>query len=408
MNYRLKLMRPMVLLIPWLVLAHGCGGGSVTTPSAPTVDPNSGLTQRPSNTTCLAGDSPGSQQPLGVQRAFASLSFNSPVALLQAPGNTQRWFVVEQGGTVRSFVNDPAVATSSLVVDLTARVVSGGETGLLGMAFHPNFPTDSRIYLSYTSGSAGLQSRISEFHSTDAGATIDPASERVLLSIDQPANNHNGGHLSFGPDGMLYAGFGDGGNGGDPWGSIGNGQNLQTLLGKMIRIDVSGSVGYGIPSDNPYAANPLCSTGAGAQSCPEIYAYGFRNPWRWNFDRGSGDLWVADVGQESWEEVDRVVRGGNYGWRCREGVHPYNTNCGPAANLIDPIAEYGHDVGSIDHRGIRVSRQRHCESGGALRIRRLRFRTHLEYRARCSAHASSVSGIRQRPADRLVCARCGG
>ncbi len=283
-----------------------------------------------------------------MQRAFAALSFNSPVSLLQAPGNPQRWYVVEQGGTIRSFANDPSAATSSLVLDITARVASGGETGLLGLAFHPNFPTDPRVYLSYTSGSAPLQSRISEFRSNDSGVTIDPSSEKILLSIDQPAANHNGGHLSFGPDGLLYAGFGDGGSGGDPWGLIGNGQNLQTLLGKIIRLDVtgvSGNAAYRIPSDNPYAGNPLCSAGSGAQNCPEIYAYGLRNPWRWNFDRSNGDLWVADVGQGEWEEVDRVVRGGNYGWRCREGAHPYNTDCGPAANLIDPIAEYGHDVG---------------------------------------------------------------
>lgn len=334
--------------ITWLLIATGCGGSSGTPPSVDVVDPNSGLSQRPSNTSCLAGDSPGSQQPLAVQRAFPALSFKSPVALLQAPGNPQRWYVVEQGGTVRSFANDASAATSTLVLDLTARVVSGGETGLLGVAFHPNFPTDPRVYVSYTGGSAPLQSRISEFRSNDAGATIDPSSERILLTIDQPAANHKGGHLSFGPDGFLYAGFGDGGNGGDPWGAIGNGQNLQTLLGKMIRIDVAGAtgtVGYQIPTDNPYAANPLCNAGGGAQNCPEVFAYGLRNPWRWNFDRETGDLWVGDVGQDAWEEVDRVVRGGNYGWRCREGAHVYNAECGPATNLIDPIAEYGHDVG---------------------------------------------------------------
>ncbi len=343
-----RVVFPGIVAFACLGVIAGCGGsgtgGAVVAP--PGV--NSGLTQRPTNATCRAGDAPGSQQSLAVQRAFASLSFSSPVLLLQAPGSTARWYVVEQGGTIRSFANDSAAATTALVLDIAAQVASGGETGLLGMAFHPNFPADPRVFLSYTSGTSPLQSRISEFRSSDAGMTLDPASERILLTIDQPASNHNGGNLSFGPDGFLYAGFGDGGSGGDPWGAIGNGQNLQTLLGKMIRIDVngaSGSTGYRIPADNPYAANAVCAAGSGAQNCPEIYAYGLRNPWRWSFDRSSGELWVADVGQDSWEEVDRVVRGGNYGWRCREGAHVYNADCGPAQNPIDPIAEYSHSEG---------------------------------------------------------------
>ncbi|MCS6947447.1 MAG: PQQ-dependent sugar dehydrogenase, partial [Steroidobacteraceae bacterium] len=141
----------------------------------------------------------------------------------------------------------------------------------------------------------------------------------------------------------------DGGSGGDPFGTIGNGQNLQTLLGKMLRIDISGSTGsvpYRVPAGNPFAGNPLCNQGAGTQNCPEIYAYGFRNPWRWSFDRDSGELWVGDVGQNAWEEIDKVVLGGNYGWRCREGAHPFNSNCGPATNLLDPVAEYGRAAGA--------------------------------------------------------------
>src|SRR5690606_9687045 len=177
-------------------------------------------------------------------------------------------------------------------------------------------------------------------------------SPRILLQVNQPASNHNGGHIAFGPDGLLYVGLGDGGSGGDPWGEIGNGQRLSTLLGKMLRIDVDGGTGgvpYGIPAGNPFAGNPSCSvdTGNFTHNCPEIYAYGLRNPWRWSFDTGSDELWLGDVGQGAWEEVDRIVAGGNYGWRCREGAHAYSADCGSnSASAIDPVAEYGRSAGN--------------------------------------------------------------
>lgn len=323
-------------------LAGGSGGGGGGAP------PLLGLDARPANTTCLAGEAPSTQVTLALQRAFGNLSFSAPVLLLQAPNSSARWYVVEQAGRVRVFDNDPAVPASTSFIDIASRVRSGGEMGLLGLAFHPQYPADPRVYLSYTTGSPQLVSRIAEFRSADGGQTLDPASERILLTVNQPETNHNGGHIAFGPDGMLYIGFGDGGGGGDPFGSIGNGQNLQTVLGKLLRIDVSGETGavrYRIPAGNPFAGNPPCSTGSGAQSCPEIYAIGLRNPWRWSFDRGSGELWLGDVGQNSWEEIDRIVPGGNYGWRCREGAHPFNGNCGAASNLIDPVAEYGRTAG---------------------------------------------------------------
>ena len=179
--------------------------------------------------------------------------------------------------------------------------------------------------------------------------TVDPDSEVILLTVPQPATNHNGGNIVFGPDGYLYIGLGDGGGGGDPWGPIGNGQDLRTLLGKILRIDVDGTTGsvrYRIPAGNPYAGNPLWDGGTCADECPEIYAYGFRNPWRWSFDRVGGELWVGDVGQDTLEEVDRVVAGGNYGWRCFEGTNAFNANCGPnAASSIPPIAQYGRTAG---------------------------------------------------------------
>ena len=229
-----------------------------------------GLDARPDNTTCLARDRPAQAVTLATERAFASLpAFSSPILLLQAPNDGARWFVVEQGGTVRVFDNQPTVTTSRSVVDISARVRSGGEQGLLGMAFHPGFPADPRVYLSYTNATNGLVSRVSEFRTRDGGATLDPASEVILLTVAQPATNHNGGHIAFGPDGFLYIGFGDGGSGGDPWGTIGNGQNLLTTLGKLLRIDVGGSTGgvpYRIPAGNPYAGNPLCNSGTGAQN----------------------------------------------------------------------------------------------------------------------------------------------
>jgi glucose/arabinose dehydrogenase len=263
-----------------------------------------------------------------------------PVSLQQAPGDSSRWFVVEQGGRVMTFANQANVATASAFVDISARLESGGEEGLLGLAFHPQYPTNPRVYLSYTARANTLVSRISEFQSTDGGATLNASTERVLLTVRQPEANHNGGNIAFGPDGFLYIGLGDGGSGGDPHGSIGNGQNLQALLGKLLRIDVnatSGGFNYAVPASNPHSANAFCgANGTGSQSCPEIYAYGFRNPWRWSFDRQSGELWLADVGQALWEEVDRVTLGGNFGWRCREGAHAYNSACGPATSLIDP------------------------------------------------------------------------
>lgn len=313
------------------------------------VTPISGLDARPANASCLAGEQPTAS--LAVNRVFPNLAFNAPLAMLQAPGDPSRWYVVEQGGRVRTFANVANVTTATTFVDISGRVNSGGERGLLGMAFHPDFPTDRRVFLSYTTTDPGpLTSRISSFRLAAGNATLDTGSEIVLLTVVQPESNHNGGHLAFGPDGFLYIGFGDGGGGGDGHGAIGNGQNLQTVLGKMLRIDVGGpaSTGYTIPAGNPFAATGgACTNGSTtAAQCREIHAYGFRNPWRWSFDRGGTHaLWVGDVGQSAWEEVDRVVAGGNYGWRCREGAHDFNLACGTLQPRLDPVAEYGHGAG---------------------------------------------------------------
>lgn len=323
-------------------------------PAPPAPPPSSGspgLDARPANSSCLAWERPTAGDAITLTR-YSTLTFTAPIAMLQAPGDATRWFVVEQAGRVRVFTaNNPTSA--STWIDIDDRVESGGEMGLLGMAFHPNFPTDPRVFLSYTAASP-RRSVISEFTLAAGGNAPDPASERVLMTIPQPESNHNGGGIAFSPsDGLLYIGIGDGGGANDDHPPIGNGQNLRTLLGKIIRIDVSntsGSVRYLIPPTNPYAASGAVCNAAdttSAPQCREIYAYGLRNPWRWSFDRSNGELWVADVGQGSREEVNRVVVGGNYGWRCREGTQPTSraAEC-PAGSTLDPITEYGRDLGA--------------------------------------------------------------
>jgi uncharacterized repeat protein (TIGR03806 family) len=327
--------------------------GSATTPEVPSGGVG-GLDSRPSNTTCLAWEQPDAGSTISLSQ-FTNLTFNMPVKMLQAPNSSQHWYVVQQLGLVRRFTGtNPSSATT--VLDITARTfsVSQSEAGLLGMAFHPNFPTDSRVFLYYID--RGLIGRLSAFTATvdsSGAATINAASEQVLLSINKDLDpnvsptaqdNHNGGDIAFGPDGYLYLGTGDGGGGGDPQESA---QRLTTLLGKMLRIRINApGAAYSIPSDNPFAGNAVCpSIARSSGNCPEIYAWGLRNPWRWSFDRGSGALWLADVGQGSYEEVNTIQRGGNYGWDCREGAHNFETTGCPGSGLTDPIAEYDHSQG---------------------------------------------------------------
>jgi uncharacterized repeat protein (TIGR03806 family) len=308
------------------------------TPKPPGVTPAPhGLDQRPSNTTCLARERPVENTGVATQQVFSKLTFSQPILVLQAPGESSRMFVVERGGVVRVFANDNAVATSSTFIDINTRVNSeaGDEAGLLGLAFHPQFATNREVFLSYTGfgGATNLRSVIARFKSTDNGVTLDPASEEILLTVDQPYSNHNGGHIAFGPDGYLYIGLGDGGSGGDPQN---NAQNLNSLLGKFLRIDVNGTKPYAIP-----ATNPLRNGGGKA----EVYAWGLRNPWRWSFDRATGELWAGDVGQNAIEEVDRIVLGGNYGWRIKEADQCYSAPTCSSAGLIDPVVQYSHSEG---------------------------------------------------------------
>lgn len=297
-----------------------------------------GLETRPSNTTCVAFARP-TTGAIALQRMWPNQTFNAPIAIRQAPADKSRFFIVEQAGRIVSIGAD-ASSTPQEVLDFRDEVLDGGELGMLGFAFAPDFATSGKVYIYYTAAKNGVaaETRVSEFKSSDNGATIDKATERIVLRIDQPYSNHNGGNILFGPDGFLYIGMGDGGSGGDP---ENYGQNNNSLLGKMLRIDVSKTEGakqYAIPSDNPFAS--------GAGGAPEIFATGLRNPWRWSFDRENGKLWAGDVGQNAYEEIDVIERGKNYGWRGKEGFHCYDdAQCDNPA-FVDPIAEHGRNEAS--------------------------------------------------------------
>jgi glucose/arabinose dehydrogenase len=273
--------------------------------------------------------------------AFPSLEFDAPVELTGAGDNSKRIFVIEQKGKIRVFQNSRSVKASSVFLDIEDKVSSGGETGLLGLAFHPDFKTNGFFYVNYTRRSP-LETVIARFKVSSSNPNIaDPKSETILLTFDQPYSNHNGGKVVFGNDGLLYIATGDGGSGGDPKNV---GQNRKELLGKILRIDVDKPTGgskYGIPQDNPYAANTN-----GYRE--EIYAFGMRNPWRMNFDRRTGLLWAGDVGQNKYEEIDIIEKGGNYGWRILEANDCYQENGCNRSGLIPPIWAYrqGSDTGA--------------------------------------------------------------
>ncbi|MEX0976432.1 MAG: PQQ-dependent sugar dehydrogenase [Woeseia sp.] len=339
-----------VTTIVTLLALAGCGGGSESF-EPPDPDPD------PSPLACSTDmaaielpplpDSPDSTPPqIGVQQAFTQLAFSQPLAMLQAPGDDSTWYVVERRGTIQAFPNDSSATMADVEPfgDLTDRVnSSANEAGLLGMAFHPDFDNNRVVYLSYTRGTP-LESVVSCFIIDSSTGNLDVDSEEVLLTVEQPQGNHNGGNVAFGPDGLLYIGFGDGGGSGDPQG---NGQNTTNVHGTILRIDVDSGSPYAIPADNPFAGNTECFQGTSTMDCPEIFAWGFRNPWRFSFDRDTGDLWVGDVGQGSWEEVNRVEISENYGWNEREGAHCYppgTTNCD--TDNVDPITEYDHSQGN--------------------------------------------------------------
>jgi uncharacterized repeat protein (TIGR03806 family) len=317
----------------------------------------SGLDARPSNKTCIAPARSTGSVTIGTQPAFPKLTFrdsasvsSQPVAMVQPPGDGSRWYVASKVGLVQMFENRPDVASFSVVLDIDARVESScAECGLLGIAIHPDFPATPRVYLTYTTmqyTGGGPDTHLSEFTSRDGGLTLDPESERVILRINKPGVNHHGGQIAFGPDGHLYFATGDGNVA-----AFDSAQRRNTLLGKMLRIDITGTTGtalYRIPSDNPFASSTaLCGVnGSSTGDCPEIFAWGLRNPWRWSFDRESGEIWLGDVGRTAREEVNRIVRGGNYGWRCLEGtLSTTGMVCETPVNPRPPIAEYERTFG---------------------------------------------------------------
>jgi len=302
----------------------------------------SGLAARPSNTTCLAPATINSSAPTNIswQAVFPSLpNIANATNLFQAPGDDNFWYATRQSGRVVRFQNNVAANALTEILNIEDRVdFSGGETGLLGVAFHPLFATNRYVFFNYIGRDASnnMETRVTRFEVAGNGM-INRDSEIILLRFNQPYSNHNGGQIAFGSDGYLYISSGDGGSGGDPHQ---HGQNTNNLLGKILRIDVdntSSGRNYVIPSDNPFAI-----TGG----APEIWAYGLRNPWRFGFDRETNELWVGDVGQGAWEEVNLVTRSGNYGWGDMEGDFCYSerSNCS-TTNKIKPVLSISHNTG---------------------------------------------------------------
>jgi glucose/arabinose dehydrogenase len=275
--------------------------------------------------------------------------FDAPVDIVNAGDHSNRLFVAEQGG--RIWVLHDFTRLAAPFLDVSALAATGGERGLLGIAFHPAYRANGRFYVDYTRAADGA-TVIAEYRVSADPQRADPASARVLLVIAQPFDNHNGGALRFGPDGLLYIGMGDGGSGNDPGNRA---QDTSQLLGKILRIDVDHGVPYGIPRGNPFAS------GQGGR--PEIFAYGVRNPWRFAFDRATGDFYIGDVGQGAWEEVDRLAAGtgagSNLGWRAMEGRHCTGLSSAVACNdasLTLPIVEYDHGGGKCSISGATVYR----------------------------------------------------
>lgn len=352
----------IIILIASSLMLLCCGGGGGNKPSSSSIASSivvssptsnnsaasssqsnvvSGLANRPGNKTCMA--------PVPIVSGSTTISWSAifpslpnivqATNLIQSPDDNSVWYALRQSGIVVRFPNQPSANTITTVLNIEDRVdFNDSETGLLGIAFHPQFASNRYVYFYYMgrNQSNGLESRVARYRFL-ANGNIDKNSEFILLRFDQPFSNHNGGQLAFGKDGFLYISSGDGGSGGDPQQ---NGQNKNNLLGKILRIDVdslAAGKNYGIPANNPYAS------GGGS---PEIWAYGLRNPWRFSFDKETGELWAGDVGQGAWEEVNVITRGGNYGWGDMEGDTCYSgrPNCS-TTNKIRPVLSISHNTG---------------------------------------------------------------
>ena len=338
--------RCFLILFTFVSIIVACEGRTVSISSVKAeATLEAPLSERPNNPTCLAFEKPQLDTAVKLER-FSPHDFSQIVGFQQSP-DSKRFYAVERTGRIYTFT---ANGPKTLFLDLASQInAKPGEGGLLGMAWHPT--KKNEFYLSYTATSSSspvnLKSVVSRFQANNELTAV--AKPEVLIELDKPFENHNGGYISFGRDGLLYIAFGDGGSAGDP---RNNGQNLGVLAGKILRIDVNKPGAYSIPQDNPFVGR------AGARA--EIYAYGLRNPWRFQFDLATGDLWTGDVGQDRFEEVNKIQKGGNYGWKIKEGFACFASNpaCG-TTNVIDPIVTYGRDqgvsiTGGFVYRGKRI------------------------------------------------------
>lgn len=325
-----------ILLVSGIYLC-GCNSSTITIPTTnPTSTVSTVTGTATTATTPLSNITDGS---FHVENIFPDLSFLEMTNLVQPDDKNGLIFVTEQSGVIYSFTTNQPQQSLHVFLDITNRVNRGGnEEGLLGFTFDPKYQDNGYFYV-YYSATNPRRSVVSRFSLDRENLNVaTPQTEAIIMEIEQPYSNHNGGQLAFGPDGYLYIGLGDGGSSGDPQH---NGQNLDTLLGKILRIDVnelSAKGDYKIPPDNPFVG----ITGARA----EIWALGLRNPWRFSFDKNTGLLWAGDVGQNKWEEIDIIIKGGNYGWNIMEGFHCYSpSNDCTQSGLTLPLFEYDHSQG---------------------------------------------------------------
>ena len=353
----MQLLRHLVPLVLPLALLTACGTPSASSflSAAPT-DPGTPASDEPTPTPAATASpeispapAPIADEPPPLALEMVAEGLEAPIGIASAPGG---WLLVNER-VGRAIAIHPEGGERAIALDIQDRVRGEAERGLLGLVLAPDWPEDGRAFVHYSDGNGDtVLSEFSGSQDGDAAPVLDPASEVVLLTVDQPFPNHNGGQLAFGPDGYLWFGLGDGGSGGDP---LGNGQNPATLLGDILRLDVSEPGGYAIPDDNPFAD--------GSGGAPEVYLFGLRNPWRFSFDPETGALWIADVGQNAYEEVDRIDpasnAAANLGWNLMEASHCFEGRACSPEGLVLPLAEYGRDLGCSITGG-------HVYRGGAI------------------------------------------